>query len=697
MKCTEPKKMFLQETVLIEGMLRVGGRLSQAEISFDAKHPIILPKESHVTTLIIRDIHNQVGHLGKNVMLAILRQEYWILHASTLIKNLVAKCVICRKYQAREIEQKISDLPLGRVTPDEPPFTSVQCEESIRSDNGTNLVGCERELREEIENWNHAQINSHLMQKNVSWNFNPPADSHHGGVWERVIRTVRKVLYSLLHQQVIRLDDQCLVTLFCEVESIINGRPSQLHQMTLVTWPPSHRTTSSSTRVERRRRQCTFGHHHRTAAMGLSGFEKVVILAICVCLQVTGSWQAETTAEFKSCESACRQKPMDVTFVIDASSSIWPENFTMGLWFVEDFVDIFQIQPDMVRVAAVSYGDRVYTEDAFGFDKYTSNVDLKKAITNIPYRAGPATETGAGIRYMRETFLPNVRKDVRKVCIVLTDGNSQKPDVTESEARIARDAGVEMFVVGVGRSVSEDELRNIAGVDEHVFVVTSYNLLGTIRSRLAFETCDENPPEPPVVCRDNPIDISFVIDASSSIGDNNFTLGMDFVKSFVTTFDVSPQRARFSVITYGRGTYDNTAFGLDAYANEVDVVNAITNIPYTAGDYTDTGLGIEFMRQKQMLPKQRPHAAHIAIVMTDGQSQDWEKTQKEAAKSRDDGISMFAIGVGVNLSQKELLDIAGDPDRVYTVDDYKALDTIRQDLDDKTCTIASVKFQPNGI
>ncbi|XP_067685296.1 uncharacterized protein [Haliotis asinina] len=299
MKRTESRKnvstrLRKLDPVVVEGILRVGGRLSQAEISLDAKHPIILPKESHVTTLIIRDIHNQVGHLGKNVMLAILCQKYWILHASTLIKSLVAKCVICRKYQARVIEQKMSDLPLDRVTPGEPPFTSVGMDyfgpiivkrgrgtvkrygvvftclairavhlevacsldtdscinavkrfiarrgpvKSIRSDNGTNLVACERELCEEMENWNHAQINKHLMQKNVSWNFNPPAGSHHGGVWERVIRTVRKVLYSLLHQQVIRLDDECLVTLFCEVESIITTSPNDPHDLAPLT--PNH-------------------------------------------------------------------------------------------------------------------------------------------------------------------------------------------------------------------------------------------------------------------------------------------------------------------------------------------------------------------------------------------------------------------------------------------------------------------------
>ena len=44
-----------------------------------------------------------------------------------------------------------------------------------------------------------------------------------GGVWERQIRMVRKVLNAILREQII--DDKCLSTLCCEVESIVNGRP----------------------------------------------------------------------------------------------------------------------------------------------------------------------------------------------------------------------------------------------------------------------------------------------------------------------------------------------------------------------------------------------------------------------------------------------------------------------------------------
>ena len=81
----------------------------------------------------------------------------------------------------------------------------------------------EKELREALQAWNQAQIHEYLLQHDVKWLFNPTAASHHGGVWERCIRTVRKVMKALLKQQV--LDDEGLNTLMCEVESIVNGRP----------------------------------------------------------------------------------------------------------------------------------------------------------------------------------------------------------------------------------------------------------------------------------------------------------------------------------------------------------------------------------------------------------------------------------------------------------------------------------------
>ncbi|XP_071085629.1 uncharacterized protein [Haliotis cracherodii] len=59
----------------------------------------------------------------------------------------------------------------------------------VRSDNGTNFRGAQKELREAIRAWNHHEIQEHMLQKEIQWMFNPPSASHMGGVWERQIRT----------------------------------------------------------------------------------------------------------------------------------------------------------------------------------------------------------------------------------------------------------------------------------------------------------------------------------------------------------------------------------------------------------------------------------------------------------------------------------------------------------------------------
>lgn len=93
----------------------------------------------------------------------------------------------------------------------------------IQSDNGTNFIGAERELREALSFLNQRQIEGVLRQKGIKWSFNPPAGSHFGGVWERIVRMIKKILSSVLRQQ--RLDDDGLHTVMCEAEAILNDRP----------------------------------------------------------------------------------------------------------------------------------------------------------------------------------------------------------------------------------------------------------------------------------------------------------------------------------------------------------------------------------------------------------------------------------------------------------------------------------------
>ena len=74
-----------------------------------------------------------------------------------------------------------------------------------------------------IDDWNHRAICDFLRLKNISWKFNPPYASHMGGVWERIIRYIRKILTALLGQQLV--NEEMLRTSMAEVQGILNSRP----------------------------------------------------------------------------------------------------------------------------------------------------------------------------------------------------------------------------------------------------------------------------------------------------------------------------------------------------------------------------------------------------------------------------------------------------------------------------------------
>ena len=98
----------------------------------------------------------------------------------------------------------------------------------LRSDQGTNFIGANKELQMEFDKMDHDKI-SEFMQINggdwLVWKFNPPKASHMGGSWERQIRSVRSILSSLMLHHGESLDDESFRTFICEAEAIVNSRP----------------------------------------------------------------------------------------------------------------------------------------------------------------------------------------------------------------------------------------------------------------------------------------------------------------------------------------------------------------------------------------------------------------------------------------------------------------------------------------
>lgn len=284
-----PKDSSLQRLnpVIMDGLIRIGGRLKHSNLDTNERHPVILPKNSHIALLLTRHHHVQVKHQGRHLTEGAIRAAgYWILGGKRLINTVIHNCVTCRKLRGKVEEQYMADLPPERLQVS-PPLTYVgldvfgpwtitarrtrggqaeskrwaimfsclssravhieiietmdtsSCINALRrffairgpakqltSDCGTNFVAASKELAmDKNKNSLDPHIQRYLSENGCIWEFNPPHASHMGGSWERMIGVARRILDSMFLQLHVNLSHEVLCTLMAEVAAIMNARP----------------------------------------------------------------------------------------------------------------------------------------------------------------------------------------------------------------------------------------------------------------------------------------------------------------------------------------------------------------------------------------------------------------------------------------------------------------------------------------
>jgi hypothetical protein len=269
-----------------DGVLRVGGRIENAEISYYKKHPALLPKNHHVVEVIARQYHNVNLHAGPNLLLAILRDQFWPVDGLHLAKRIMRTCVTCHKHTAVTATQLMGDLPAARVnqspvfsqtgvdyagpfqmalrTGRKPPLIKAyvaifKCmatkathlevvtnlttaafiaalqrfisrrglPNDVYSDEGKNFVGAKSELTQLLAFINSAAyidgIRGFLTPKGINFHTNPPAAPHHGGLWEAAVKSMKYHLCRVMGSRNLTVEE--FTTLLCQVEAMLNSRP----------------------------------------------------------------------------------------------------------------------------------------------------------------------------------------------------------------------------------------------------------------------------------------------------------------------------------------------------------------------------------------------------------------------------------------------------------------------------------------
>ncbi|XP_042887995.1 uncharacterized protein LOC122263572 [Penaeus japonicus] len=234
--------------------------LSSEKIILKENDPEVKNVSSHKTS------SKKVHHQGRGIILNELRASgYWIIGGSTIVARHIFRCVTCKRLRGTFQEQKMSDLPPDRLEPT-PPFTYSAADyfgpffvkeghketlDQFVSLDQTKMkfVGAKNELQECLQEMDQKKLTRELLKENcdlITFEMNIPHASHMCGVWERQILTVRNILTAMLHHHSKQLDDESLRTLMVEAETIVNGRPltvDNISSQSLEPLTPNHLLT----------------------------------------------------------------------------------------------------------------------------------------------------------------------------------------------------------------------------------------------------------------------------------------------------------------------------------------------------------------------------------------------------------------------------------------------------------------------
>ncbi|XP_049873592.1 uncharacterized protein LOC126373008 isoform X4 [Pectinophora gossypiella] len=282
-KCLKAKSHILQLSPFIDdsGVLRVGGRLKNAALNYEKKHPALLDSKHHLTKILMAAEHLRQGHAGPQHTLYSFREQFWPIGGRTLARSIVRKCITCLRLKAKTLNPFFGDLPSSRVTEFYPfqtcgtdfagPFmisskkgrgnrvsksylclfvcfstkavhlevvsdlstaAFIACLKRFISrrgkphyiycDNAKNFVGAKNELGRMLRS-SLRSVYEYTANEGIKFTFNPPYSPTFGGLWEAGVKSAKHHVKRIVGNANLTFEE--LSTLFTQIEAILNSRP----------------------------------------------------------------------------------------------------------------------------------------------------------------------------------------------------------------------------------------------------------------------------------------------------------------------------------------------------------------------------------------------------------------------------------------------------------------------------------------
>jgi len=178
---------------------------------------------------------------------------------------------------------------------------------------------------------------------------------------------------------------------------------------------------------------------------------------------------------------------VDLMLVVDSSEGVTVKHWHNILYFANRMVSQFDVSPQAVHIGVITYAEHANISLSLG--KYSTTKEIAGVINAIAFMGGP-TNTQNALRMMRAQFRSLGRQNVRKIGILITDGQTALPYLAIHQASYVRSEGIQLYVVGVDKNFNKSEAAKMVRDKNHIFAIGSFKDL--ISPRFSYDIAVKN-------------------------------------------------------------------------------------------------------------------------------------------------------------------------------------------------------------
>uniref|UniRef100_A0A3Q3X043 VWFA domain-containing protein n=1 Tax=Mola mola TaxID=94237 RepID=A0A3Q3X043_MOLML len=387
-----------------------------------------------------------------------------------------------------------------------------------------------------------------------------------------------------------------------------------------------------------------------------------------------------------SVSAACEDVQTDIIFLTSIFERIPAKEYQTMKDFMKSVIHKSTIGRNKVHFGVMQFSND--QQRVLPLNRHYSKEDMSKAIDEMQ-QVNKSTHTGKAITEATKYFeaIQGGRPDLRQSLIVITDGKAE--DYIVRPAAALRAKGVVIYAIGV-LDANPAQLLEITNSPDSVFNARNFDALKDLENRVILKHRRQ------IICtcasyfilhshstwdfKKEKADLVFLLDMSGSIGVENYAIMINFTAELLKSFKVSNKFVRVGLAQFS----DTPAheFFLNDYSKEEEVVSHVLRLKYSGGN-TYIGKALDHIKNYfKSSTGSRYGVSKNLVLITDGDS--YDDVEDVAERVRALGVEMFAIGIG-NFHSLKLLQIAGDPQRLFNVRSFSDLENIKNKLFETIC------------